>query len=172
MKVQFSQEFPFTLEDVIRARNYRFNNIEKFSEMNSQKIIEHREEDGVRYLKRLLSSEEKIPPLLVSMIPENMLNLIQESWFDKKNLVSDFKIYSENTNDNSFLLTGSAIYEPINNESSRRRFTMNVDVKIPIVGKLISSFISDTFQKRLEKDQNSIITLLRDGLPPTENENS
>lgn len=148
---------------VWEAREKRFENPDKFPEIQKHDELERREEGRKLFTKRRMELASKVPRPLRRFMKEEMLNMIDHSEYDMETGEHRWKYVPEAGSD-FFSCKGYSKYtefEEGGEKKTRRKLEVEVKVTVPILGNIAEQFILDIIKKNLKKDTASIQKMLR-----------
>jgi len=159
MKFTLKQEFPYSLEKVMKAREMRGKGSRKMDNLDKYEIILEEMRGDVRFRKRNMELGKSIPSIVQSVLPKNMLNLVEESSHNMKTQINDFEVFSEGNKD-KFLLKGQTVYKEVSDNSCTREYTITVKVDVLFIGDMIAGQVANMYKSGLAKDREIIIDSL------------
>ena len=158
MKFNIKHNFDFSLSDLLKAREYRYSNLDKFPELKNIELISQEERGKTYYQKSKIHLNESIPPILQPFLKD--LCLLDDSEFDSENHVHKFKVHPA-TNKSIFLINGLSKYKSLNDNASVRDYEVEIKSSILFVSSVIENIICDIYKKNLEKDKITMINYLK-----------
>lgn len=156
------QRFPAHVDQVLAARERRFDDISRQESLKKQELLDRRHEGDLVISRRAFSLADKIPDALKTMIPAGFLSLVETARFDTKNKVNRFEVIYEQ-NPDRLRISGVTHYIHESDSSSRREYDITVTVNMALVGGLLENQIASSFRKGIEKDYEVIQELLAQG---------
>ncbi|GAB4427634.1 MAG: hypothetical protein OHK0011_09620 [Turneriella sp.] len=156
------QSFAAHVDEVLAARERRFDDVSKQESLKKQELLERRHEGDFIVSRRAFSLADRIPDALKSMIPAGFLNLVETAKFDTKNRVNRFEVIYEQ-NPDRLRISGVTHYVHESDTSSRREYDITVKVNMALVGGILENQIASAFRKGIEKDYEVIKELLAQG---------
>ena len=117
------------------------------------------EENGVIFVRKNLSLNDKIPDIVKGLIPDTYLNLLEESHYDIAKKINDFQVFPEGNKD-KFLIHGVSTYRETGENQCEREYEIKINVSVPLIGGLIASQVGNSFKKSLVSDHEKIINTL------------
>jgi len=158
-KLNIQQEFDYPLDLLLRAREERYQRLDKFPELkNVRLVLEEKTEDVLKQVRHI-SIGESLPPVLSAVLP-GMDTLYEDSEFQLKENVHIFKITPGNKGD-VFTINGRSRYLALDENRSRRDYDMEITSKTLFVGGGIEIAVAGIYRHQLEKDQTSIINFIK-----------
>jgi len=162
MKFKAKLTFDGTTDMVWEAREKRFENPEKFPELQKHEELERREEGSKIYSKRKIELAASIPKPLRRVLSPDMMKCIDESVYDleagthKWDITPTFKT-------RAFKCTGFSKYtefEEGGEKKTLREIELEVKVNIPVLGAMAEQVILEGYKKNLDRDNESIAKML------------
>lgn len=151
MRYQLRQEFPFSIQTVIAARELRYDDIDNQPGLKSQKLISVERQGSLIITKRLFRFGSAIPDIVKKMVPAKLLEMVDTNYFDTETFVSRFTMQSEYAPD-KVKITATCPYIALSANSTVREYDVQVEVNIPVVGKSVAKAIADSHREALVKD--------------------
>ncbi len=151
-----------TIDMVWEAREKRFENPEKFPELQKHEEIERREEGKKIYSKRIVELSASIPKPLRRILKPDMMKTLDDSVYDMETNVHTWTI-APKTGSKLFKCKGYSKYTEFEENSetkTKRVIELDVKVDIPILGKMAEGVILDAYKKNLFKDNDTIAKML------------
>jgi hypothetical protein len=154
--IEIIQEFSVPLELLLKARQERYKHLDKFPELKNVKIINEYQTENTLHQVRHISIGASMPPILVQVLPKGADTLVEESDFFLDTNIHKFKVVPAGGNDHLFLIEGESIYEKKEENSSIRKYKINITSKVMFLGGAIEAAIAEIYTNSLKKDQESI----------------
>lgn len=154
--LEITQEFPVSLETLLRARQERYKHLDKFPELKNVKIVEERQEGNQLYQTRHISIGASIPPILTQILPKGSDTLVEESVFYLDTNIHKFKVVPAGGNDSLFLIEGESIYKSNDSNTSLREYKIQITSKVLFIGGAVEVAIAEIYSNSLKKDMESI----------------
>lgn len=154
--LEITQEFSVPLELLLKARQERYKHLDKFPELKNVKIIEDKQEGNKLFQVRHISIGTSIPPILSQILPKGSDTLIEESVFYLDENKHTFKVVPSGNNENLFLIQGESLYEKVNENTSKRKYHIQITSKVLFLGPAVEVAISEIYSNSLKKDMESI----------------
>ncbi len=154
--LEITQEFPVSLETLLRARQERYKHLDKFPELKNVKIVEERQEGNQLYQTRHISIGASIPPILTQILPKGSDTLVEESVFYLDTNIHKFKVVPAGGNDSLFLIEGESIYKSKDSNTSLREYKIKITSKVLFIGGAVEVAIAEIYSNSLKKDMESI----------------
>ncbi|MCS7205091.1 MAG: DUF2505 family protein [Leptospiraceae bacterium] len=154
--VEIEQEFPVPLELLLKARQERYDHLDKFPELKNVKIIKEEKDNHKLFQVRHISIGTNLPSVLVQVLPKGADTLVEESEFDFETNVHKFKVVPFGNLDHLFLIEGESIYEKKDENHSKRKYRIQITSKVFLLGAAIEAAIAEIYTNSLKKDQESI----------------
>lgn len=153
------QAFPAHVDQVLAARERRFEDMSKLDSLKGQQILSQTQEGTVKITKRAFSLADKIPDAIKPMIPAGFLNLVETARFDTATKTNRFEVIYEQ-NPDRLRISGVTKYIDEGASSSRREYEITVKVNMALIGGMLESQIAGSFKKGIEKDYENIQGML------------
>ncbi|MCE9501880.1 MAG: DUF2505 domain-containing protein [Leptospira sp.] len=153
MKYTVVQKFDVSLPELLRAREDRYKNLDKFPDLKNVSLLDEKKEGNKVFQKRKIDLGASLPQVL--SVALNDPSLIEESSFDLDSNTHIFKLFPPN-NEKVVTITGKSLYREISPNSSERSYEVEVKSEVFLVGGLIEGAIEEIHKHSLEKDKNSI----------------
>ena len=153
MKFRLEQDFEAPVERVLQAKEALAH--ERHSEIEHEDVIEHVEEQDREFKKKRLSLGDKLPEIVLKMMPREMRYLLQESSYENGGRHHTFRVYAENHED-KFIMSGESRYEENGEGRCKRIYEVSVKANIPLVGGIIENQVGGSYRKNLENDHKLI----------------
>ena len=167
--MKYKGEFIFdaTFDQVWDARERRFENPDKFPELQKQELLERQEEGKLIRQKRKIELAASVPKALRAVLPDEMMKCIDMSEYDMEAGTHKF-VVKPNFKTKVFKCWGLSRYtefEEGGQTKTRRELELNVEVKVPVVGKQAEKVVLEGYKKNVDRDNESIremLTLMKD----------
>lgn len=156
---KLTQSFSAHVDEVLAARERRFDDVSKQESLRKQELLDRRREGDLIVSRRAFSLADKIPEALRTMIPPGFLDLVETAQFDTKNRINRFEVVYEQ-NPERLRISGVTQYIHESEKSSRREYDITVRVNMALVGGLVESQIASSFRKGIERDYEVIKEIL------------
>ena len=154
-KKQWQHTFDFNLDTLVNARAARYENPEWWKEIKESQILQQEEKDGLLYIKRQVWMMINLPSFAEKAIPNQAFEVLEESWYDKtknemhlKTTNGSYTKYFEFHEDSHYYISGE--------HESKRDVKVELEVKVPLVGRRIEKMAADEFKKQSDKDKEVI----------------
>ncbi|MCB1192495.1 MAG: DUF2505 family protein [Leptospiraceae bacterium] len=157
MNYKVTHTFNFPLSELLRAREDRYKNLDKFPDLRNVTLVEERKEGKNIFQKRKIGMSANLPPVLSAMLEEAVL--IEESVFDTETNTHSFKLFPPG-NEKIVMIKGNSVYKAISDTSSERVYDVNIKSEVFLVSGVIETTIESFHKLSLEKDKNSILKFL------------
>ena len=153
MKYTVSHKFEAPLADLLKAREERYNQLDKFPELKNVTLLEEKKEGKKVFQKRKVSLGSSLPTVVATLLEDP--SLIEESSFDLETNTHIFKLSPPN-NEKIVTISGKSIYREVTPTASERVYDVEVKSEVFLVSPLIEAAIEEIHKHSLEKDKNSI----------------
>jgi len=153
MKYTVTHTFDVSLADLLRAREDRYKNLDKFPDLKNVSLLEEKKEGNKVFQKRKIDLGASLPTVLATAL--NDPSLIEESTFDLDSNTHIFKLFPPD-NEKVVTISGMSVYRELTGNSSERSYDVEVKSEIFLVGVLIEGAIEEIHRHSLEKDRSSI----------------
>lgn len=150
------QEFNVPLNTLLEARIQRYKHLDKFPELKNVSIVEEKQEGNTLYQVRHISIGASAPPILVQILPKGADTLVEESYFYLDTNIHKFKVVPGGGNDQLFLIEGESLYQAKDDQTSLRKYKINITSKVLFIGGAVEAAIAEIYSNSLKKDQESI----------------
>lgn len=163
MKMKAEYIFDGPTDMVWEAREKRFENPEKFPELQKHVELDRKEEGDKIYSKREIELASSVPKALQAVLKPDMLKCVDNSVYDLKEGTHKWDIKPK-FKTSAFTCTGWSKYtdfEENGEKKTKREIVLEVKVKMPVVGKMAEQFILDAYKKNLKKDNDTIQKMIR-----------
>ena len=158
MHFVLEQSFSFSPETVIGAEVYRVSNFTRHPELGIKEITHSDVRPGQASFQSILEVDDSIPVVVQKVMP-SLSKLIYVNEYFTDDLFENFQMYLEGHKER-FLIAGKTEYIPSGENNSIRKFSVDVNVDIPLIGKMIEGQSADEYRKTLEKDHEFLSKLL------------
>lgn len=162
MNYKVTHKFDCSLSDLLKAREDRYKNLDKFPDLKNVTLLEEHKEGNNIIQKRKIGMSANLPPVLSSMLEEAAL--IEESVFDTETNTHTFKLFPPG-NEKIVIITGNSVYRATSETTSERVYDVNVKSEVFLVSGVIETTIEGFHKLSLEKDKNSILKFISENLP-------
>ena len=152
---EFSHTFDYSLEKVLEGREARYENREWWPEIIGSEIISEEEFEGAIKKVRSIKLENKLPTN--KLFKDSHYTATEVSKYDTNN--AEYSIESTlNSHEKLLLFLEKSIYTRLNNDQDKciRTITLQVNVKVPLIGIVAEQAISSEFKKLSDKDRDTI----------------
>ena len=153
MKYTVSHKFEVPLAELLKAREERYNQLDKFPELKNVTLLEEKKEGKKVFQKRKVSLGSSLPAVVATLLEDP--SLIEESSFDLETNTHIFKLSPPN-NEKIVTISGKSIYREVSPTTSERVYDVEVKSEVFLVSPLIEAAIEEIHKHSLEKDKNSI----------------
>ncbi|GEM_PF-1650217 len=163
MKFKANFLFDGPIDMVWEAREKRFENPDKFPELQKHEEISRREEGKKIFSKRIIELSASIPKPLQKVLSDDMMKTIDESVYDMETNVHTWTI-TPKAGSKLFKCTGYSKYneyEEGGQRKTKRELELEVKVDLPLLGKMAEQVILEAYKKNLEKDNQTIAKMIR-----------
>ncbi|MCC6276145.1 MAG: DUF2505 family protein [Leptospiraceae bacterium] len=157
MKYTVSHKFEVPLAELLKAREDRYKQLDKFPELKNVTLLEEKKEGAKIFQKRKVSLGSSLPPVIATLLDDP--SLIEESSFDLDTNTHIFKLAPPN-NDKIVTIKGTSVYREVTPTSSERVYDVEVKSEVFLVSPLIEAAIEEIHKHSLEKDRASINSFL------------
>lgn len=161
-KFEIKQEFDCPLQILLRAREERYENLDKFPELKNVQIISEEKNGDIIKQKRHILIAESLPPVLNTLLPDGSDTLVEKSEFDLKRNIHTFSITPGGNMDNIFSIKGISNYFSLTDSRSARQYNLEISSGAFLIGGIIEVTIAEIYRKNLEKDRISITEFIHD----------
>lgn len=161
MKFSLKQDFPYSLEKVLEARDKRWDNLDKFPELKNQQLLEEKTEDDILHQKRRLDFGTQVPSIVKTALPNGMLELIEDSQFNTQSKVHSFTVYPKGM-EKKFMIKGKTNYVAVDDQSSRREYEIEIKVNVPVIGGTIESQVAKQYKNSIIKDHKKLMDFIKE----------
>ena len=158
MKFRAKVFFDAPSDMIWEAREKRFENPDKFPELQKHEELERREEDGKIYSKRKIELSASIPKPLRRVLSEDMMKCIDDSVYDLEAGTHKWEI-TPTFKTKAFKCTGFSKYtdfEENGEAKTKREIELEVKVNIPMLGTMAEQVILEAYKKNLDRDNESM----------------
>ena len=153
MKYIVTHKFEVPLAELLKAREERYNQLDKFPELKNVTLLEEKKDGSKVFQKRKVSLGSSLPPVIATLLDDP--SLIEESSFDLETNTHIFKLSPPNK-EKIVTISGTSIYREVTPTSSERVYDVEVKSEVFLVSPLIEAAIEEIHKHSLEKDKNSI----------------
>ncbi|MBE7413663.1 MAG: DUF2505 domain-containing protein [Leptospiraceae bacterium] len=157
MKYTVSHKFEVPLADLLKAREERYQQLDKFPELKNVTLLEETKNGSKIFQKRKINLGASLPQVVATLMDDP--SLIEESSFDLDTNTHEFKLSPPN-NDKIVTIKGVSVYRELSPTSSERVYEVEVKSEIFLVSPLIEAAIEEIHKHSLEKDRASINSFL------------
>lgn len=158
MKISMKQSFEAPLDIVLRAREERFDHIEKIDGMKKPAIKERIEDTNKIVTKREFNiALDKTPASIKKMLAPDVFKFVETAIWDKSSNSLRWEMIPRAQKDR-LEWKGETKYFA-NGDKSERAIECNIRVRVPIIGDAIERMIAEGFKKSQQKDFNSIAAM-------------
>lgn len=160
MKIQLKQAFDAPVDMVLRARDERFDHLDKIPGLKPRKILERRDTETGYFTRRAFEAgENAVPGAIKKMLSPNMFKFIEHLTFDKATNTMKWHMESGAQKEN---LTWKGVTQFIDKGDGRseRILDCTISVKAPLIGGQLEKAIAAGFKKSMEKDQQTIAAMI------------
>lgn len=158
MKKQIVQYFNSPLEDVLKARQKRWDELEKIPDLKKAVELVRREDDELLYIERESSASSHVPENFRKFVSPNMLRWKEISTWHKRSNIHEWRVVPAQRS--GYLdIRGRTIYEEIEEGGrirTRRTLVMDLKVRVPVLGPLAEAAVFEAFSKNFQKDYEAI----------------
>jgi len=168
-KISIDQHFDYPLAVLLRAREERYRQLDKFPELKNVTTIKEEREGNILKQIRHISIADSMPVVLTTLLPAGSTVLVEDSEFNSESNVHTFRVVPGGNLDSIFTVTGVSKYYSIDDTHSGRNYEIEIRSQALFVSMLIEGAIADLYHRNLDKDQASIlhfISMLESGGEP------
>ena len=160
-----SQDFECSLELLLRLRQERYQDPERYPELKNIRTLSMKEEGTKIYEERQIILTTSLPEGLSSLLPSSLEKLNEKSIFDTEKHVHSFEITpGDQTNFALFYIKGESKYTSLGPSRCQRHYEVEVTSKAFLISSLIEGFIADFYMKKLEKDRENMLKAIASSL--------
>jgi len=154
--IEIVQEFNVPLDILLKARQERYKHLDKFPELKNVRIVEEKQDGNILHQVRHIAIGASIPPILAQVLPKGADTLLEESDFYLDTNIHKFTVMPSDRNDTLFRIDGESLYERKDENTSIRKYKINITSKVMFIGGAIEVAIAEIYVNSLKKDQESI----------------
>lgn len=158
MKYTVRHLFPYSLQEVLEARENRYKHLDKFPELQNVVLLEERREGDKIYQKRKVSLASSLPTVLQNLLQDP--SLLEDSVFYVSSNTHEFTIFPPG-NEKVVKITGKSVYRSLSENQCERVYEIEVKSEVFLVSALVEAAIEEIHKHSLEKDKNSILNYLQ-----------
>lgn len=158
MQYELRQEFPFSIETVLKARESRYDSLDNQPGLKSQQLLSQEVNGTITVTRRLFRFGSAIPEIVKKMVPESLLEMVDTNHFDSSTNISQFTMQSEYSPD-KIKIVATCPYIAVSPFLTVREYKVQVIVNVPIVGKTIAKSVADSHREALVKDHKIILDI-------------
>ncbi|MBI3394915.1 MAG: DUF2505 family protein [Spirochaetia bacterium] len=155
-KVHVVQEFPHSLEVLLRAREERYKHLDKFPELKNVHTVSEERSGHILKQERHISIAESMPAAISAMMPSGSMTLIEKSEFDTNQNLHSFHVVPGGTMNSLFEVSGVSKYYALDAERTAREYDIEVKSSAFLIGGIVENAIADLYARNLDKDYASI----------------
>lgn len=155
-KVQIRQDFDVPLETLLRARQERYNHLDKFPELKNVHIESESREGDILKQERHIAIGESMPSVVATLLPSGADTLVERSTFVESTHVHEFTVIPGGNLEHIFKIEGVSRYFETDEGRSARDYDINIKSGAFLVSGLVEAAIADIYSNNLEKDKKSI----------------
>lgn len=166
MKFRVTHVFDAPLEIVLESREARYTELEKIPDLKSVQEIEKQVEGDIVKSKRESSASSLVPAPFRKFISPDMLKWVEESEWNIKTHIHKWRVkpilsdkHKNKQSQEFFECTGKTEYKEFEDKGikkTRRTLEGELNVKVPVFGKIAENGIIEAFKKNFGKDNNAI----------------
>lgn len=164
MDVKIIQEIDAPLEVTLRAKDERYNHLDKIEGLKKLDYKSVKEDDAkITTTRDFEISMDKTPPPIRKMIPEELFKFVEEGTWHKKENKQEWEMVSAAKG--KITWKGVTTYKS-KGDSTEREILCTIKVKVPFIGDGIEKQMAAGFKKSQEKDLKTLVAmtqLIKDG---------
>lgn len=153
VKYSVTHTFEVPLEDLLKAREDRYKNLDKFPDLKNIEMLEEKKVGDILHQKRKVHLGASMPQVLATALGDP--SLMEESTFDLKSLVHEFRMYPPNK-ENVVQIRGKSLYATLSPKESKRSYDIEIKSEVLFVSGLIEKAVEEIHRHTLEKDKASL----------------
>lgn len=160
MKVQLTQVFDAPVPMVLRARDERFDHMDKIPGLKPRNILERKDTaTGWQSRRAFEAGENAVPNAVKKMLSPDMFSFVEHLAFDSATNTMTWRMEPAAQKDN---LTWKGVSRFVDRADgkSERIIDCTVKVKAPIIGGQLEKAIASGFKKSMEKDHATIQAMI------------
>ena len=155
-KLNIKQEFPCSLEMLLRAREERYKRLDKFPELKNVEILSEERDGSTLRQTRRISLEESLPAVLTPLLSKDAQAMNEVSEFDLEKNLHTFTITPGGGMEHIFTIRGTSRYYALDDSRAAREYDLGIESKAFLVGVAVEIAIAGVYRQTLDKDQKSI----------------
>ena len=172
-QLSFSQDFDCSLEFLLKLRQERYQNPERYPELKNVRVISEKEEGTKIHQVRQISLGASLPESISAFWPSALKKFSEKSIFDTESQTHNFEISPEDqSNSHFFHIKGESEYKTLGPMRCQRQYEIELRSKAFLISGLIETFLADLYEKNLEKDRQSILKAIASSTLDRENKES
>ena len=157
-QLSLSQDFDCPLELLLKLRQERYQNPERYPELKNIRVISEEREGTKLHQVRQISLSASLPESVSAFWPSSLEKFSEKSIFDTEKQTHDFEVSPADQNSLHFFhIKGRSQYKTLGTMQCQRQYEVEVTSKAFLIGGLIETFLADLYTKNLEKDRQNIL---------------
>ncbi len=160
-KISIQQEFPYPLAVLLRAREERYKQLDKFPELKNVHIVSESRNGHILDQKREISIADSMPAVIAALLPAGADLLVETSQFDEISHVHTFRVAPGGGNDHIFAIKGHSRYFEVGEHEAARAYEIEITSQAFLVGPIVENAIAELYGGNLEKDRRSILHFIQ-----------
>lgn len=164
MNLKLVHTFDAPVDLVMRARDERFNHIDKIPGLKKPNITERKETDDTLTTRREFKADANVPGPVKKMLSEEMFHFTEIMTLHKKENKLEWNIVPKAQQD-KLVWKGVSRYVDKGGKTERVIESI-VKVKVPFIGDTMEKTIASGFKSSMDKDHktiNAMLDLIRSG---------
>lgn len=158
MEVKMTQAIDAPLDMVLRAKDERYDHIDKIEGLKKLDYKERKEDDKKITTSRDFEiSMDKTPPPIRKMIPEELFKFVEVGAWHKAENKQEWEMVSAAKG--KIAWKGVTSYKAAG-DKTERTIQCEIKVKVPFIGDAIEKQMAAGFKKSQEKDLKTLVAMV------------
>ncbi len=154
MRVKMTQEFDAPLDIVLRAKDERYDHIDRIDGLKKLNFTEVDEDDKTVKTTRPFDVDmSKTPAAVRKMLPPDMFSFVETAVWDKEKKQVEWEMKSKAKK--KLVWKGITSYKSKGGKTERN-IDCTIKVKVPFIGDAIEKTMASGFKKSMEKEFRTI----------------
>ena len=159
MKVQLKQVFNAPVDLVLRARDERFDHLDKIPGLRPRKILDRQETAaGWKTRRAFEAGENAVPHAIKKMLSPDMFRFVEHLAYEKATNTMQWQM-EPGVQKDKLLWKGVTRYVD-KGEECERIIDCTIQVKTPLIGGQLEKAIASGFKSSMEKDHKTIAAMI------------
>ena len=154
-ELKFEQKFDYSLESVLKLREYRYKNPKDYKGI-AKVSIESETKEGTKthFIRKIKISN--LPDFIPKNISSQLTFILEESTFDNANNTHTLELKPAEKLSKFFSLKSSSSYISLDENTCKRNYEVEIESKVFLLSSVIETAIAEYYTKSIEEDYKTL----------------